>query len=128
MSRVGKQVIKVPAGVKADIKGDMVSVEGPKGKLKHKLPKGIAIKLDAGVMTLSRDDAFEGAAALHGLTRTVVHNMVHGVSQGFVKELDVVGVGYRAATKGNVLNLTLGYSHPIDYKLPEGIQEQIVTY
>ena len=125
MSRVGKQPIKIPSGVKVDFKNRLINVEGPKGKLKHTLAEGVDVKVEAGAVTVTRKDSVENAAALHGLTRTLVHNMVHGVSQGFSKELEVVGVGYRAATKGNILNLTLGFSHPIDYKLPEGIQAKV---
>lgn len=125
MSRVGKQQIKVPSGVKVEVKNRIINVEGPKGKLKHTLPNGVDTKIESGVLHVVRNDEVEGAPALHGLTRTIIHNMVHGVSQGFSKELEVVGVGYRAATKGNVLNLTLGYSHPIDFKLPEGIQAKV---
>lgn len=125
MSRVGKQPIKVPAGVKVEIKGSNVRVEGPKGKLSHQLPEGVAIKLESGVLTVSAVTSVPNSGALHGLTRTLISNMVHGVSQGFTRELEIVGVGYRAATKGAVLNLTLGYSHPIDYKLPEGIQAKV---
>jgi large subunit ribosomal protein L6 len=115
----------MPAGVKVDIKNRQLSVEGPKGKLKHQLPAGVAVALEAGTLKVTRDDAVEGASALHGLTRTLVHNMVHGVSQGFSKELEVVGVGYRAATKGTTLSLTVGYSHSVEYKLPEGIQAKV---
>lgn len=125
MSRVGKLPIKLPSGVKLDVKNDIVGVEGPKGKLKHKLPAGVSVKVDSGVVTVVVDKTVEGAPALHGMTRTMLHNMVHGVSQGFSKELEIVGVGFRAATKGNTLTLTLGYSHPIDYKLPEGIQAKV---
>lgn len=125
MSRVGKMSIKVPAGVKVDIKDVLVKVEGPKGKLSHTLPAGVKVKVEAGVINVTRDDSVPNAASLHGLTRTLVYNMVHGVSQGFSRELEIVGVGYRAQTKGNVLNMTLGYSHPVDYKLPEGIQAKV---
>lgn len=125
MSRVGKQPIKVPSGVKVEIKGTLISVEGPKGKLKHTMPEGVVAKLDSGVITVSINDTAVKGPALHGLNRTLIHNMIHGVSQGFTRDLEIVGVGYRAQTKGNVLNLTLGYSHPIDYKLPEGIQAKV---
>lgn len=126
MSRVGKQPIKVPSGVKVDIKGSLVSVEGPKGKLKHTVPAGVIAKLESGAIQVTIDKAAaENAPALHGLNRTLISNMVHGASQGFTRDLEIVGVGYRAQTKGNVLNLTLGYSHPIDYKLPEGIQAKV---
>lgn len=125
MSRIGKQPIKIPAGVKVDIKGEVIKVEGPKGKLLHNLPAGVALKLENGVLTVSNPGTAENGRALHGLSRTLLSNMVHGVSQGFTKELEITGVGYRAQTKGTVLNLTLGYSHPIDYKLPEGIQAKV---
>lgn len=125
MSRVGKQPIKVASGVKVEVKGNLVKVEGPKGKLQHNCPVGVIVKFEGGQISVAADDAVEGSRKLHGLTRTLVHNMVHGVSQGFTKELDVVGVGYRAATKGSILNLTLGFSHPIDYQLPDGIQAKV---
>lgn len=125
MSRVGKQPIKLPSGVKIDIKGKDIKVEGPKGKLSQKLPNGVNAKLESGSILIVTEPEVEGHRALHGLTRTLVHNMVHGVHVGFTKELEIVGVGYRAQTKGNVLNMTLGYSHPIDYKLPDGIQAKV---
>jgi large subunit ribosomal protein L6 len=125
MSRVGKQPIKIPSGVKIDLKNSDLKVEGSKGKLFHKIPNGALIKNENGVLTVTSDPKVEGSAALHGLTRTLVSNMVHGVSQGFSKELEIIGVGFRAQAKGNVLNLTLGYSHQIDYKLPEGIQAKV---
>jgi large subunit ribosomal protein L6 len=125
MSRVGKQPVKLPAGVKVEVKDSSIRVEGPKGKLSHKLPKGVAAKVENGAVVVTTDKGVPNAAALHGLNRTLVANMVHGVSQGFSRELEIVGVGYRAQTKGNVLNLTLGYSHPVDYKLPDGIQAKV---
>jgi large subunit ribosomal protein L6 len=126
MSRVGKAPIKIPAGVKVDIKGDQVKVEGPKGKLSHTIPRGVTAKVDNGSLVVSRhEDLVTNAGALHGLTRTLLHNMVHGVATGFTKELDIVGVGYRASTKGQVLSMTLGYSHPIDYELPQGITAKV---
>lgn len=124
MSRVGKLPIKVPSGVKVDIKGTDIRVEGPKGKLLHKLPAGIAVKIENGTILVAGDKSLE-SKSLHGLTRTLIHNMVHGVTQGFSKELEISGIGYRAQTKGNVLNMTLGFSHPIDFKLPEGIQAKV---
>ena len=127
MSRVGKVPVKVQQGVKVDIKDGVVKVEGPKGKLSHKLPRGITAKLEDGVITIVRDDSVGGASALHGLTRTLVHNMVHGVHVGFSRELDIVGVGYRAAIKGNILSMTLGFSHPVDYELPAGITGKVDT-
>src|SRR5581483_9522735 len=125
MSRVGKQPIKVPSGVKVDIKGSDVRIEGPKGKLSCKLPRGIQIKVDAGTITVTPEASAPNGRALHGLQRTLIHNMVHGASVGFTRELEINGVGYRAQTKGNVLNLSLGFSHPIDYKLPDGVQAKV---
>src|SRR4051794_24643262 len=112
MSRVGKAPVKIQQGIKVDIKDDLVKVEGPKGKLSHKLPRGIAAKVENGSIVVTRDEKLVvNAPALHGLTRTLIHNMVHGAHVGFTRELDVVGVGYRAAVKGNTLSLTVGYSH-----------------
>ena len=126
MSRVGKTPIKIQQGVKVEVKDSVVRVEGPKGKLSHKLPRGVTAKVDNGAVILTRDEKLVGnASALHGLSRTLVHNMVHGVSTGFTRELDIVGVGYRAAVKGNTLSMTLGYSHPVDYELPVGITAKV---
>jgi len=126
MSRVGKAPIKIQQGVKVDIKDDLIKVEGPKGKLSHKLPRGVAVKVDNGSILVTRDEKLaNNASALHGLTRTLIHNMVHGAHVGFTRELDVVGVGYRAAVKGNILSLTVGYSHPVDYDLPVGIAAKV---
>jgi large subunit ribosomal protein L6 len=126
MSRVGKAPIKLVAGVKVEIKDGLVKVEGPKGKLAHQLPKGVNVKVQDGSIVVSRDEsAGPKVAALHGLNRTLIYNMVHGVSAGFVKELDIVGVGYRASAKGQVLTLSLGYSHPIDYEVPAGIAARV---
>lgn len=125
MSRVGKLPVKLLQGVKVDVKDGIVKVEGPKGKLSHTLPQGIVAKVENGAVLVTRDDKVSNAAALHGLTRTLVHNMVHGVHTGFSKELEIVGVGYRAAMKGQTLSLTLGYSHPIDYELPQGISGKV---
>ena len=125
MSRVGKQPVKILSGVKVDLKGATLKVEGPKGKLSHEIPAGVTVKVDNGAIVVTRDESAPGAAALHGLTRTLIHNMVHGVHTGFSKELDIVGVGYRAAVKGQVLTLTLGYSHPVEYELPQGISAKV---
>ncbi|MGK5082819.1 50S ribosomal protein L6 [Bdellovibrionota bacterium FG-1] len=126
MSRVGKAPIKIQQGVKVEIKDGLVKVEGPKGKLSHQLPRGVAAKIDNGSVVVTRDEKqAENAAALHGLSRTLIHNMVHGVHTGFTRELDVVGVGYRAAVKGIVLTLTVGYSHPVDFELPVGVSAKV---
>ena len=126
MSRVGKAPIKIQQGVKVDIKDGLVKVEGPKGKLSHQLPRGVNAKVENGSVLVTRDEkAAINAAALHGLTRTLINNMVHGTHVGFTRELDVVGVGYRAAVKGQTLSLTVGYSHPVDYDLPTGITAKL---
>ena len=126
MSRVGKAPVKIHQGVKVEIKDGLVKVEGPKGKLSHQLPRGVAAKVDNGSVVVTRDEKqAENAPALHGLSRTLIHNMVHGVHSGFTRELDVVGVGYRAAVKGTMLTLTVGYSHPVDYEMPVGVSAKV---
>jgi large subunit ribosomal protein L6 len=126
MSRVGKVPVKVAQGVKVSIRDGVLMAEGPKGKLSHQLPRGVNASIENGSIIVTRDESLTSqAAALHGLTRTLIHNMVHGVHVGFSKELDIVGVGYRAATKGSTLSLTVGYSHPIDYQLPTGITAKV---
>ena len=121
MSRVGKAPIKVISGVKVDIKDSLVKVEGPKGKLSYTLPAGVNAKLDNGSVLVTRDENAPKSSALQGLARTLVHNMVHGCATGFTKELDIVGVGYRASMKGQQLNMTLGYSHPVEFDFPAGV-------
>lgn len=125
MSRVGKTPIKIAQGVKVDLKGLHLKVEGPKGKLSFNLPEGVTVKVEGQEINVTRNEGVATAGALQGVVRTQIHNMVTGVSTGFTRELDIVGVGYRAATKGNVLSLTVGYSHPVDFKLPEGIAAKV---
>jgi len=125
MSRVGKAPVKIAQGVKVNVKDGNVLVEGPKGKLSFKLPNGVNLNVEGQEVKIARDETASNAGALQGVVRTQIYNMVTGVSQGFTRELDIVGVGYRAATKGNVLSLTVGYSHPVDFKLPEGIQAKV---
>jgi len=124
MSRVGKAPIKIAQGVKIDLKPGLIKVEGPKGKLSFDIPAGVVVTVEGQEVKITRGDALN-AGALQGVVRTQIHNMVTGVSQRFTKELDIVGVGYRASTKGNVLSMTVGYSHPVDFKLPEGIQAKV---
>jgi len=124
MSRVGKAPIKIAQGVKIDLKPGLIKVEGPKGKLSFDIPAGVVVTVEGQEVKITRGDALN-AGALQDVVRTQIHNMVTGVSQGFTKELDIVGVGYRASTKGNVLSMTVGYSHPVDFKLPEGIQAKV---
>jgi large subunit ribosomal protein L6 len=120
MSRIGRKPISVPAGVKVEISSDAVEVEGPKGKLNVPLPPGIRFEQkDSTLLALRQNDE---QRALHGLARALVANAVHGVTQGFKKELDIVGVGYRAEVKGKTVVFSLGYSHPIAFPIPEGIQ------
>jgi large subunit ribosomal protein L6 len=125
MSRIGKQPIKIPTGVKVSQKENVFHFEGPKGKLSQKLPVGVKAKVDGDHINVTRDDSVEGAAALHGLVRTLVANCVHGVHSGYTKGLEINGVGYRAAVQGQSLNLTLGFSHPVQFTLPVGITAKV---
>jgi large subunit ribosomal protein L6 len=120
MSRIGRKPIPVPQGVKIALQGGSVDVQGPKGKLTVAVPQGIKFEQKDGVLTATRET--ENHRALHGLARALVANAVHGVTQGFKKDLDIVGVGYRAELKGKVVALALGKSHPIEFPIPEGIQ------
>ncbi len=120
MSRIGRKPIPVPAGVKVALQSDQVDVQGPKGKLSVPVPRGITFEQKDGVLTASR--ATEDQRALHGLARALVANAVHGVTAGFKKELDIVGVGYRAELKGKKVSFALGKSHPVEFPIPEGIQ------
>jgi large subunit ribosomal protein L6 len=122
MSRIGKKPIPLPSGVKVTI-GDQLQVTGPKGTLNVPIPAGIRIEQDAGKLEVKRDS--DEHAALHGLTRALAANAVQGVSAGFVRELDIVGIGYRADVKGKVATFTLGYSHPIEFLLPDGVDMKI---
>ena len=125
MSRIGKQQIKIPAGVKIQAKGNEYFFEGPKGKLHRVIPNGISLKIEGDHINVTRDDGVEGAGALHGLTRTLVSNCVHGVHTGYTKNLEINGVGFRAAVQGTSLNLTLGFSHPVVFTLPAGITAKV---
>ena len=122
MSRIGKQPIAIPAKVKVEVKGQKVFVEGPKGKLDFELPKRTAAKVDAGHVLVSRAGEDAEARALHGLSRSILNNMVKGVTDGFVKKLEIQGVGFKAAVQGKNVNLSLGYSHPILYPIPDQIK------
>ncbi len=123
MSRIGRKPIPVPSGVKVALQDGKIDVQGPKGKLSFALPQGITFEQKDNVLTAIR--ATEDHRALHGLARALVANAVHGVTQGFKKELDIVGVGYRAELKGKAVSLALGKSHPIEFPVPEGIQIQV---
>ena len=121
MSRIGKKAIEIPAGVKVAVSGNTVTVEG-KAKLSLDLPPYVAVEVaDNQVLVKQAGEARE-AGAMHGLARSLINNMVIGVTAGFKKELQIVGVGYKAALQGSKLNLSLGYSHPIVYQIPEGVK------
>jgi large subunit ribosomal protein L6 len=120
MSRIGNKIIPVPSGVKVQIKDGTIEVQGPKGKMAIKLPGGIHFEQKDSTLVAKREN--EEQRALHGLARALVSNAVTGVTTGFKKDLDIVGVGYRAEVKGKNVVLALGYSHPIEFPIPEGIQ------
>ena len=123
MSRIGKMPIAVPAGVTVEIaENNKVTVKGPKGTLTRELPREMTITLENSEIVITRPDDQKKTRALHGLTRALLNNMVVGVHEGFEKKLEVNGVGYRAAKKGNTLALTLGYSHPVELEDPEGLE------
>jgi len=119
MSRIGNKPIPLPKGVKVNVQDGSVLVEGPKGKLSTPLPPGIHAQVQDSTLVCRREN--DSQAALHGLIRSLLANAVLGVTQGFSKELEIVGVGYRAETKGRMVVFNLGYSHPIEFPLPEGI-------
>ena len=126
MSRIGKMPIAVPAGVTVDIaENNKVTVKGPKGTLERVLPAEMEIKLDGAVLTVSRPNDLKKMKSLHGLTRTLLNNMVVGVTEGFKKTLQINGVGYRAQKSGKTLTLFLGYSHPIEMIDPEGVESTL---
>jgi large subunit ribosomal protein L6 len=122
MSRIGKNPVAIPAKVKVAVNGTRVSVEGPKGKLELALPRHTTAAADATTVKVSRIGETAEARAMHGLARALVANMVKGVSDGFQKKLEIQGVGFKAAVQGGLINLALGYSHPINYVIPAGIK------
>lgn len=122
MSRIGKQPVIIPAKVKVEIKGRKVFVEGPKGKLDFEMPRRTTAKIDGTNVVVSRDGEDAEAKSMHGLGRAIVNNMVKGVSEGFIRKLEIQGVGFKAAVQGKSVNLSLGYSHPILYPIPDQIK------
>jgi large subunit ribosomal protein L6 len=120
MSRIGNKPIPLPSGVKIAVAADKIDVQGPKGKMSVLVPRGVSFEQKDGVLSVKRNA--EEFRAVHGLARALVANAVHGVTQGFKKEMDIVGVGYRAELKGKVVNFALGKSHPVEFPVPEGIQ------
>jgi large subunit ribosomal protein L6 len=114
--------IAIPAKVKVDVKGQRVSVEGPKGKLNWDLPQRTSLKVENNTVVVAREGDDAQAKALHGLSRALINNMVRGVSEGFTKKLEIQGVGFKAAVQGKIVNLSLGYSHPVVYNIPDQIK------
>jgi len=125
MSRIGKLPIAIPAGVDIKLEGATISVKGPKGALTRSLHKDMAIRIEDGQVVVSRPSDQKEHRALHGLTRVLVHNMVEGVTKGYQKSLDLVGVGYRAAKQGNKLVLTVGYSHPVEFETEKDMEIEV---
>ncbi len=126
MSRIGRLPIEIPANVEVTLaEGNFITVKGPKGTLERKLVDDMNIAVEDGTVTVTRPSDLKRHKALHGLTRTLIFNMIIGVTEGYTKTLEINGVGYRAAKKGNVLNLTLGYSHPVNMEDPEGITSTV---
>ena len=121
MSRIGNKPITVPDGVEVKINDHKITVKGPKGSLEREVHKNISLELNGNILTVTRKNDEPSNKSLHGLTRTLIQNMIIGVKEEFSKELQINGVGYRVAKQGNDLNLTLGYSHPVIYKAPQGI-------
>ena len=124
MSRIGKKPVAVPGGVTAAVNGQEAKVKGPKGELKHVLVDAIIAKLDKGEIEIAMREDTKQARAMWGMSRTLVANLIAGVTEGFTKKLEITGVGYRAAVQGSNLQLQLGYSHDITYPIPQGIQVQ----
>ncbi len=126
MSRIGRMPVAIPAGVTVEVaEGNKVTVKGPKGTLVRELAKEMDIKIEDGHVIVSRPNDLKRMKSLHGLTRTLIHNMTIGVSEGYTKTLEVNGVGYRAAKSGKKLTLNLGYSHPVEMEDPEGIETKV---
>ena len=126
MSRIGRMPVAIPAGVTVEIaEGNKVTVKGPKGTLVREFPHEMEIKIEDGHVIVSRPNDLKRMKSLHGLTRTLIHNMTIGVSEGYTKTLEVNGVGYRAAKAGKKLTLNLGYSHPVEMEDPEGIETKV---
>jgi large subunit ribosomal protein L6 len=122
MSRIGKMPVPVPPKVKVEVQGQKIFVEGPKGKLDFELPARTSATVNSGNVIVSRAGETAEVKALHGLSRAIVNNMVKGVSEGFIKKLEIQGVGFKAAVQGKNVNLSLGYSHPINYPIPDQIK------
>ncbi|MEK6681035.1 MAG: 50S ribosomal protein L6 [Nitrospirota bacterium] len=125
MSRVGRKPIPIPSGIDVKVEKNSVSIKGPKGQLKQDFHPRIGINVDAGNILVSRSSDDKLDRSLHGLTRSIISNMITGVTKGYEKALEISGVGYRAQVQGRSLMLTLGFSHPVEFKLPEGIDAAV---
>ncbi|MDD5645144.1 MAG: 50S ribosomal protein L6, partial [bacterium] len=125
MSRVGKKPIEIPGGISVEVKGRQVIVKGAKGSLTYDVSEGVEIKVEDKKVLIARKSDSRQGRALHGLTRAIIANMIKGLVQGYKKVLEISGVGYRAALQGKVLNLQLGFSHPINYKAPDGVDVKV---
>lgn len=125
MSRVGKLPVNIPQGVSISMEDSLMTVKGPKGILSRQMPSQLDIEVGPDAVHVKRKDNSREGRSLHGLIRALVYNMVHGVSQGFVVGLEIQGTGYRADVQGNILNLSLGYSHPLNFVLPDGISATV---
>ena len=121
MSRIGRMPITIPAGVTIKLDGNVVTVKGPKGELTREVAKALTIKIEENTLTVERPSDVKEHRSLHGLTRTLINNMVVGVTEGFTKTLEINGVGYRAAKSGNKVTLSLGFSHPVEVEPPQGL-------
>jgi large subunit ribosomal protein L6 len=125
MSRIGNAPITIPKGVKVQTTGQTIAVEGPKGKLSFEVPEPISFAVEGDVISFNRPNDQRNIRALHGMARAMTNNMVVGCSEGFKKTLEIIGVGYRAAVKGKNVDLTLGFSHPVSYPLPDGVTAEV---
>ncbi|MEJ5348401.1 MAG: 50S ribosomal protein L6 [Desulfosoma sp.] len=125
MSRIGKNPIAIPKGVEVTLQGDAVIVKGPKGQLERRVPSEVSVTVEDGQILVRRKDDERRSRSMHGLMRVLLHNMVTGVSQGFTKVLEIQGVGYRCDLTNNVLNFSLGHSHPVSFPLPQGVSASV---
>lgn len=125
MSRIGKKNIDIPSGVEVNLNGNLISVKGPKGHLNWNYPVAVTVAAEAGKISVGRTGDLKVHRSLHGLSRSLIANMVTGVSNGYEKVLEITGVGYRAQVQGSKITMSLGYSHPVEYQLPEGVSAAI---
>lgn len=125
MSRIGKKPVELPKGVDFKIQGRLLRIKGPKGELSWEHPERIKVKVEEDKAVVERPDDSKQSRAFHGLTRSLIQNMVTGVSEGYKKDMEIIGVGYKAQVQGNKILFSLGYSHPVEYVLPEGIKAEV---